>query len=271
MPVPDPARSAPVRHTGHFATRDLLPAQQAHRDRPAKIRRVLQRARPTRRSRSSREGARFGITGTVSRIVPPRPNGSAGSWPQRDRAYRPGHRRGHDAGAAPGLAGAAGRYQPEAGPAPAEHEGEHHERSDCVPSARPFRPPDGYQRFGGGDVRGSQTWSHGLVVRYPGRADLHRARGELRSGGRVGGRSPEHRQTGLSRISGKRPAQRVSGRQADGCPRQDSNLRTRLRRPLLYPLSYGGSRTGERVSVPGGAMDSRGHSLAAPWACCRGN
>ncbi len=26
-------------------------------------------------------------------------------------------------------------------------------------------------------------------------------------------------------------------------PRQDSNLRTRLRRPLLYPLSYGGSRT----------------------------
>lgn len=26
------------------------------------------------------------------------------------------------------------------------------------------------------------------------------------------------------------------------CPRQDSNLRTRLRRPLLYPLSYGGVR-----------------------------
>jgi hypothetical protein len=24
------------------------------------------------------------------------------------------------------------------------------------------------------------------------------------------------------------------------CPRQDSNLRTRLRRPALYPLSYGG-------------------------------
>lgn len=27
----------------------------------------------------------------------------------------------------------------------------------------------------------------------------------------------------------------------DERPRQDSNLRTRLRRPLLYPLSYGGS------------------------------
>jgi hypothetical protein len=27
-----------------------------------------------------------------------------------------------------------------------------------------------------------------------------------------------------------------------GCPRQDSNLRTRLRRAVLYPLSYGGSR-----------------------------
>jgi hypothetical protein len=29
----------------------------------------------------------------------------------------------------------------------------------------------------------------------------------------------------------------------DGCPRHDSNVRTRLRRPLLYPLSYGGFRT----------------------------
>jgi len=42
------------------------------------------------------------------------------------------------------------------------------------------------------------------------------------------------------------------------CPRQDSNLRTRLRRPLLYPLSYGGSG-GARVpgsgtrSCPGGS------------------
>jgi hypothetical protein len=25
------------------------------------------------------------------------------------------------------------------------------------------------------------------------------------------------------------------------CPRQDSNLRTRFRRPVLYPLSYGGN------------------------------
>jgi hypothetical protein len=28
------------------------------------------------------------------------------------------------------------------------------------------------------------------------------------------------------------------------CPRQDSNLRTALRRRVLYPLSYGGSVTG---------------------------
>jgi hypothetical protein len=28
----------------------------------------------------------------------------------------------------------------------------------------------------------------------------------------------------------------------DQRPQQDSNLRTRLRRPLLYPLSYGGWR-----------------------------
>jgi CheY-like chemotaxis protein len=34
------------------------------------------------------------------------------------------------------------------------------------------------------------------------------------------------------------------------CPRQDSNLRTRLRRPLLYPLSYGGD--GKNISRLGG-------------------
>ena len=33
-----------------------------------------------------------------------------------------------------------------------------------------------------------------------------------------------------------------SAPQFDGCPRQDSNLRPRLRRAVLYPLSYGGSR-----------------------------
>lgn len=32
----------------------------------------------------------------------------------------------------------------------------------------------------------------------------------------------------------------VSDRQV--CPRQESNLRTRLRRPALYPLSYWGAR-----------------------------
>jgi hypothetical protein len=34
----------------------------------------------------------------------------------------------------------------------------------------------------------------------------------------------------------------------DGRPQQDSNLRTRLRRPLLYPLSYGGWRN-TRISL----------------------
>ena len=33
-------------------------------------------------------------------------------------------------------------------------------------------------------------------------------------------------------------------------PRQDSNLRTRLRRPLLYPLSYGGSGRRKITSHP---------------------
>ncbi len=30
------------------------------------------------------------------------------------------------------------------------------------------------------------------------------------------------------------------------CPRQDSNLRSRLRRAVLYPLSYGGALTCHR-------------------------
>jgi hypothetical protein len=30
------------------------------------------------------------------------------------------------------------------------------------------------------------------------------------------------------------------------CPRRESNTRTRFRRALLYPLSYGGSETGYR-------------------------
>ena len=36
----------------------------------------------------------------------------------------------------------------------------------------------------------------------------------------------------------------------DGRPRQDSNLRTRLRRAVLYPLSYGGSGTEKEYQPP---------------------
>src|SRR5918995_1221681 len=35
---------------------------------------------------------------------------------------------------------------------------------------------------------------------------------------------------------------------SSGRPRQDSNLRSRLRRAVLYPLSYGGSRLHEDTS-----------------------
>src|SRR5215469_10312528 len=41
------------------------------------------------------------------------------------------------------------------------------------------------------------------------------------------------------------------------CPRQDSNLRSRLRRPLLSPLSYGGSRTAARLPAHGGVPGVR--------------
>ena len=39
------------------------------------------------------------------------------------------------------------------------------------------------------------------------------------------------------------------------CPRQDSNLRSRLRRAVLYPLSYGGGKPGKPSS---GALRSAG-------------
>src|SRR5918993_4941591 len=35
------------------------------------------------------------------------------------------------------------------------------------------------------------------------------------------------------------------------CPRQDSNLRFRLRRPALYPLSYGGGEASLATALPG--------------------
>jgi hypothetical protein len=38
----------------------------------------------------------------------------------------------------------------------------------------------------------------------------------------------------------ERVLQRRASAQTAGCPRQESNLRTRFRKPLLYPLSYGG-------------------------------
>ena len=39
------------------------------------------------------------------------------------------------------------------------------------------------------------------------------------------------------------------------CPRQDSNLRTRLRRAVLYPLSYGGAI--RNSTSPGGCVLTR--------------
>src|SRR5215468_5432507 len=47
------------------------------------------------------------------------------------------------------------------------------------------------------------------------------------------------------------------------CPRQDSNLRTRLRRAVLYPLSYGGLRTME-LYQPGQPGQRTRDSLRCP-------
>jgi hypothetical protein len=46
------------------------------------------------------------------------------------------------------------------------------------------------------------------------------------------------------------------------CPRQDSNLRHRLRRPVLYPLSYGGVWWGIAVRAPVDPLDRRANCSA---------
>ena len=43
------------------------------------------------------------------------------------------------------------------------------------------------------------------------------------------------------------------------CPRQDSNLRTRLRRAVLYPLSYGGAKQNSTAR-----FEPHGPPFAAP-------
>src|SRR5262249_18439702 len=61
---------------------------------------------------------------------------------------------------------------------------------------------------------------------------------------------------------------------SEQCPRQDSNLRSRLRRPLLSPLSYGGSRTEKGYQLPTvagpatrpGGVAPRSAGLARPAA-----
>jgi hypothetical protein len=48
------------------------------------------------------------------------------------------------------------------------------------------------------------------------------------------------RKLGVRRRRPERPAHWRFWLPSAGCPRQESNLRTRFRKPLLYPLSYGG-------------------------------
>src|SRR5581483_773189 len=61
--------------------------------------------------------------------------------------------------------------------------------------------------------------------------------------GRAWGAAPAHALPGPGPGAHGRPVRSRRGPSApdrNWCPRQDSNLRTRLRRPVLYPLSYEG-------------------------------
>jgi hypothetical protein len=112
------------------------------------------------------------------------------------------------------------------------------------PNARPGRPRAACLVLGrNGDVRcrqspaaqSAQTPAIGSAARQ---LRASRRRDQAVSGG-LGRRTPP---------GSGRPATRSSSgvrRGSAKCPRQESNLRTRFRKPLLYPLSYGGG-TGSR-------------------------
>ena len=86
-----------------------------------------------------------------------------------------------------------------------------------------------------GDRMGSRPRVLPALLRLPYlAADTWRKSNGLRAGQRPGGR---------------RPSVRIYA--SELCPRQDSNLRSRLRRPLLSPLSYGGSGL-RKVTSPDG-------------------
>lgn len=62
----------------------------------------------------------------------------------------------------------------------------------------------------------------------------------------------------------------MGGRSDVWCPQGDSNARTRLRRPVLYPLSYGGkwcwrSQCSTRASLPTRRAIAR-KETSTPWA-----
>ena len=92
-----------------------------------------------------------------------------------------------------------------------------------------------------------------LGVAEPAPEQLDRVRRAGRRG-RAGG--PRGSRTAHASAGGRSSPHRRH-RTGRRCPRQDSNLRFRLRRPALYPLSYGGGE-GESSNRPVGPADGLG-------------
>src|SRR4029078_9138786 len=57
-------------------------------------------------------------------------------------------------------------------------------------------------------------------------------------------------------------------RSTSECPRQESNLRTRFRKPLLYPLSYGGFWLNQAVCRLVGSIPSTRPPANGPHVYC---
>ena len=131
---------------------------------------------------------------------------------------------------------------------------------------RPVGPAGGWcrcgERWGGGGVDG------GSVGRWVPSAGFEPAPGRgwvVPMRGASDGGCPRQDSNLRTRLGGWVVPMR--GASDGGCPRQDSNLRTRLRRPMLYPLSYegGGCRIlGRKLGVPGGPAACSG--AAGPLA-----
>jgi hypothetical protein len=88
--------------------------------------------------------------------------------------------------------------------------------------------------------RGRRNDTRAPVACFPSRAEKRHARTSCAPVRPSGGFERLRPEVSVGACGEEAPAHRQDSLHQVECPRQESNLRTRFRKPLLYPLSYGG-------------------------------